>query len=463
MSDDEQNIVDHRHMKILSIETSCDETAVCIINAEGGLESPSFKILGNALFSQIDIHKEYGGVYPMIAKREHGKKLIPLLEKALEESKIITEAQGPMTNGISESTTKEISKILEREEYLKDNFIDFAKKYEKPSIDVISVTAGPGLAPALWVGISFAEALGKIWNIPVVPANHMEGHIASVLLNKTEEFSISNFQFPKNTNSVESEMQFPAIALLISGGHTELVEMQGWGQYKILGKTLDDAVGEAFDKVARMLGLPYPGGPQISALAEKRRQMQTGRRPDADKIQNTNSNETSSHLVHVPSASGQHLQSASGPHFPRPMIHSNDMDFSFSGLKTAVLYYLRDNFSESTPPTPEQKADIAREFEDTVVDVLLTKTKKALDESGASTLIIAGGVIANKKIRQAFKKLEEEYSGLILKIPTNEMATDNALMIACATYLNVILHPEILTNSKKIIAEGNLSLSTKAH
>lgn len=393
-------------MKILSIETSCDETAVSIVEADGGLESPSFNILGNALFSQIDIHKEYGGVYPMLAKREHAKNLPILLKKVLEDASLYNKTE----TSLPESVWGEIKETLVREQNLYEALRKILESIEKPNIDVIGVTAGPGLAPALWVGISCAEALGKLWGIPVMPVNHMEGHIASVLMNKTEEFPTSNFQFP-------------ALALLISGGHTELVRMEAWGKYEILGSTLDDAVGEAFDKVARMLGLPYPGGPEISRLAEYAR---------------------TTSLSHTAK-------------FPRPMIHSDNLDFSFSGLKTAVLYYIRDNFG-SNILSPETKADIAREFEDTVVDVLVTKTEKALDQSDIKTLVIAGGVIANKKIRSAFTDLNKKYQGLDIKIPTNVMSTDNSLMIAFATYLNTLLQAQIPKNLKKIIAEGNLKL-----
>ena len=390
-------------MKILSIETSCDETAISIVEAEGGFLSPSFRVLGNALFSQIDIHKEYGGVYPMLAKREHGKNLPPLLVKVLTEASLFnkTEKKYP------EELWGEIKKILSREESLYEGLRNTLLNIERPNINVISVTSGPGLAPALWVGISCAEALGKLWNIPVIPVNHMEGHIASVLISENK-----------------NEIQFPALALLISGGHTELVNIKNWGEYEILGETLDDAVGEAFDKTARMLGLPYPGGPEISRLAEEAR---TNSTPQTAK-------------------------------FPRPMIHSDNLNFSFSGLKTAVLYYLRDHFNKDNPPSHLEKTDIAREFEDTVVDVLLHKTKKALDQSGAKTLIIAGGVIANKKIRSVFMELEKEYRELVIKIPTNSMATDNSLMIACASYINIILSPKILTEQKKIVAQGNLRL-----
>ncbi len=391
-------------MKILSIETSCDETAVSIIEAQGELKSPSFKVLGNALFSQIDIHKEYGGVYPMLAKREHAKNLPTLLKKALEESSFYSDKE----MGYKEEVWLEIKKILSREEGLFEILKNTLDKINKPEIDVISVTSGPGLAPALWVGVSCAEALGKLWNIPVIPINHMEGHIVSVLME----------------NSDVRPIEFPSLALLISGGHTELVEIETFGRYKILGETMDDAVGEAFDKTARLLGLPYPGGPEISKIAEIAR------------------------INNIPHTAK----------FPRPMIHSNNLNFSFSGLKTSVLYYIRDNFSDIKPMSENDKADIAREFEDAVVEVLLAKTKKALDDTGSKTLIIAGGVIANKKIRSVFTELEKEYNELIVKIPTNLLATDNALMIACATYFNVLLYPEKLSNPQKIAVNGNLRL-----
>jgi len=220
-------------MIILSIETSCDETAISIIEAEGGIESPSFKVFGNALFSQIDIHKEYGGVYPMVAKREHAKNLPVLLKKALTEADMFT----LYDISYSEEKWNEIEKMLVREEGLFEELKITLGNIEKPVIDLISVTCGPGLAPALWVGVSCAEALGKLWNVPVVPVNHMEGHISSVLLNRENE--ISNFQFPKptpagsaprpETSEFSNEIQFPALALLISGGHTQLVSMRDWG------------------------------------------------------------------------------------------------------------------------------------------------------------------------------------------------------------------------------------------
>lgn len=389
-------------MKILSIETSCDETAVSIVEASGGLESPKFSILGNAIFSQIELHKQYGGVYPMMAKREHAKKLPILLEKVLLESNFFK------TQEVIEIIDwAEIEEILKREEGLFLPFKNLLEKIKKPDIDLITVTSGPGLEPALWVGISFAVALGKIWGLPVIPANHMEGHITSVLIDNIER------------------VEFPAISLLISGGHTEIVEIESWGNYKIVGQTLDDAVGEAFDKVARLIGLPYPGGPEISKLAE---------------VARTNAYKKNAK-------------------FPRPMINSNNLNFSFSGLKTSVLYYIRDNFEgKNENMSQEDKADIAREFEDSVVDVLIYKIMKILEDKNIKTLIIAGGVVANKKIREAFSDLNKKYPELNIKTPTKELSTDNSIMIASATYIKSLVFPEILSNKNKIIAQGNLKL-----
>lgn len=388
-------------MNILSIETSCDETAVSVISANGGLVEPYFDVLGNALFSQIEMHKEYGGVFPTVAKREHAKKLPHLLTEALKEASLFISSHVDY----SENKWQEIEKILAREDDLFLNLKKVFENIEKPNIDMIAVTAGPGLEPALWVGISCAKALGLLWDIPVIPTNHMEGHILSVFLE----------------GNIVSTTKFPALALLISGGHTELVEIQNWGEYKIVGQTRDDAVGEAFDKVARMLGLPYPGGPEISRLAEGAR----------------NSN--------LP----QNVK------LPRPMIHSDNLDFSFSGLKTAVLYYIRDHGDLSD----NDKADIAREFEDAVVEVLVQKTRRAIENSSAQTLIIAGGVIANKMIKKSFHELEKEYPDLTVKTPTHAHSTDNALMIAIAGYMTAMRSPELLNLENIITANGNMRLS----
>jgi len=408
-------------MKILSIETSCDETAVSIVEASGGLEKPVFTILGSSLFSQIELHKEYGGVFPTLAKREHAKNLTPLLVKTLQEAKLLEyNTESKLPSDIATDTWTEIENILEKEHGLFEIFKTTLENISRPQVDVIAVTSGPGLEPALWVGISFARALLKLWDIPVIGVNHMEGHITSVLL-KTEELKISIP--PLLTSHVlplaSTSIQFPALALLISGGHTELVEIKTWGQYSIIGQTRDDAVGEAFDKVARLLGLPYPGGPEISRLAQTARQNQIP------------------HTVTL----------------PRPMIHSGDLDFSFSGLKTAVLYYIRDHGELSE----NDKLNIAREFEDAVVDVLLTKTKEALEQTGAQTLIIAGGVIANKKIKHEFGLLTHTYTDLTVLVPETTFSTDNSTMIASAGYIQVLLYPDLLTSQRQIIAEGNLA------
>ncbi len=385
-------------MKILSIETSCDETAVSIVEATGGVQSPSFRVLGNALNSQIAIHSEYGGVFPMLAKREHAKNLPILLKDVLIQANEYKEKK----TETSEEMWQKIENILTKEIGLYENIKNIFSTIEKPDIDMIAVTSGPGLTPALWVGISCAQALGVLWDIHVMPINHMEGHIVSVLME----------------NEDVRPVEFPALALLISGGHTEIVSIKAWGSYTVIGQTRDDAVGEAFDKVARMLGLPYPGGPEISQLAKMAREKNIP------------------HTVTL----------------PRPMLHSQDLDFSFSGLKTAVLYHIRDNGT----PTEEEKMDIAREFEDAVTEVLIKKTEKALEDTGAKILIVAGGVIANTNIREACKHMEKKYTGLVVKTPTQKLSTDNALMIAGAAYIESEIKP---FHKKNITAVGNLKLS----
>jgi N6-L-threonylcarbamoyladenine synthase len=391
------------NMIVLGIETSCDETALSIIEIDGDENSPSMKILGNVVHSQIDIHQKYGGVFPALAKREHARNLIPLFEKILKESGLISNSQFLISNELG------INKILEREPELLKLFKEFIPKIEKPPVDLISVTYGPGLEPALWVGINFAKALGEVWNIPIIGANHMEGHIVSALINT--ESGIRNQELRR--------ILFPAVALLISGGHTEIVEIESWQKYRILGRTKDDAVGEAFDKVARILGLPYPGGPEISRLAEKVR----------------NSHNSSKFKL------------------PRPMIHTEDFDFSFSGLKTAVLYTVK----KIPEMTESIKEEIAFEFENAATDVLISKTQKAIENVGAKTLILGGGVIANSHIRKSFESLAERYPDLNLLTASREVSTDNALMIALAGYFNFISSKKLTTISE-IIAKGNLSL-----
>jgi len=404
-------------MRILAIETSCDETAIAILECTGDEKSAQFNVIGNALLSQVEIHKEYGGVFPALAKREHAKNLVPILEAALEEAELLRED----TQAISEEMHAKISEILAREPGLTEAFFEFVSECETPEIDVIAVTAGPGLEPALWVGINFAEALALTWSasrrIPLVAVNHMEGHILAALTESHgEQFSISN-------------LQFPILALLISGGHTELVLMKKWLEYELIGQTRDDAVGEAYDKVARMLSLPYPGGPELSRLSESLRSSGF-RNPSLD-------------------------DGFRKPFIlPRPMIDSGTCDFSFAGLKTAVLYLLK-----KIPDIKEkEKQHIAHEFENSVTDVLWKKTTLALDQTGAKTLVIGGGVSANTHIRRTFtENISKEYSDVMLKIPSAELTTDNAVMIAIAGFYRAS-RKEFPTDFS---ASGNLSLAQK--
>jgi N6-L-threonylcarbamoyladenine synthase len=353
--------------------------------------------------SQIDIHKEFGGVFPMMAKREHIKTLPLLLKKILTHT-TKTEKE------ISTEEKETVATILTREPEMLEEVL--ALIAQKPDIDAIAVTYGPGLEPALWVGVNTAKALAFAWNIPLIPVNHMEGHLLSTLVQKNGDAVIN------------VAVTLPAIVLLVSGGHTELIHVKSWGDYTKLGYTKDDAAGEAFDKVARMLDLPYPGGPKIAQLA----------------------------CTNEFRASGKAIGEFS---FPRPMMRTDDYLFSFSGLKTSVLYTIQ----KLDPIRSEQENEmIAGEFEDAVFDVLVHKTMRAIDEFGAQTLIVGGGVAASTELRKRLQEKTDEL-GVNLHFPSSELATDNALMIAIAGYFtfvrnNTLTGDEILT----LKAQGNLSL-----
>ena len=353
-------------MRILAIETSCDETAIAFLNITGPIEKPNIEILGNTLLSQAELHSKYGGVYPSLAKREHQKNLPILLDETLRQANVDT---------------------------------------KHPQVELIAVTIGPGLEPALWTGITFAKGLEEKWGVPILPVNHMHGHIYSILYRQKEE------------------LKFPALALLISGGHTEIVLINQIGEHELIGETKDDAVGEAFDKVARMLGLPYPGGPEISNLAEMAR------------------NEGMQDTIN----------------FPRPMIKSDNLNFSFSGLKTAVLYKIKN----SQEITPKLKKEIALAFENAVAEVLTLKIKKAiLNHKGRiRSLIIAGGVSSNKYIQRSFHNLARDFKELKLFIPNNELATDNAIMIGISAYITKNKNPEAKYTKINMEANGNLSIN----
>ena len=333
-------------MRILGIETSCDETAMAVLD----ITDNKVRVLSNTISSQIKLHAKYGGVVPNLAAREHVKNIGHVFKLTLKEADI----------------------------KIKD-------------IDLIAVTRGPGLGPALLVGITFARTLAWKYNKPFVGVNHLEGHIYSNWLKPIREFSILNFQFSKKI--------FPILNLIVSGGHTELVLMQDYGKYKLIGETLDDAIGEAFDKVARLLGLGYPGGPIISKIAE-----------DGD-----------SNRYPLPS----------------PMIYAKNYNFSYSGLKTAVLYLLRDlKFPIRNSKFiihNSIKADIAASFQKAAVTVLVRKTIKAAKEYKAKSVFLSGGVSANKYLRQELG-LETKINGLSYSQPEFEYTGDNAAMIALAGY-----------------------------
>ncbi len=311
-------------MRVLGIETSCDETGVAIYDSAEG-------IVADLLFSQVRLHAAYGGVVPELASRDHIRKTLPMIEQAMSES----------------GTTRQ-------------------------NLTAIAYTAGPGLVGALMVGASIAKSLALAWQIPAIGIHHMEGHLLAPMLEADKP-------------------SYPFVALLVSGGHTQLLACEGLGQYRLLGESVDDAAGEAFDKVAKMLGLGYPGGPEVARLAEN------GTR-------------------------GRYK-------FPRPMTDRPGFDFSFSGLKTFTMNTLRDLGNASS----QDKADVALAFQDAVVDTIRIKCGRALKETGQRNLIVAGGVSANVELRSALDKLATK-TGCRVFYPGLKFCTDNGAMIAYAGY-----------------------------
>ena len=373
-----------RKIKILAVETSCDETALALVEASGGSKSPKFEILKNVVSSQTKIHAHWGGVVPNLAKREHIKNL-PMIFRKIFESKV---------------------------------------KSQRLKVDVVAVTVGPGLEPALWTGVNFAKEIHEELTTKnqklkpkLVGVNHLEGHLYSFLLAKDRSYVL------KNIRTI-----FPAIALIVSGGHTILLKMDSLTKWKKLGETRDDAVGEAFDKVARMLGLPYPGGPEIEKLAAR------------------------SAVLGKRSASEDYIN------FPRPMMDQKNYDFSFSGLKTAVLYYLRDKYRSDVLKNVRTKikqkkiADIAASFQKAAIDVLVSKTIRAAREFGARSVILSGGVASNGALRRELKVKCQKLKVNFFAAP-KKFNTDNAVMIAVAGYI------QYLQNKKRLLrAQGNLNL-----
>lgn len=341
-------------MKILAIETSCDDTGVAILEAS---DKGDFAILANIVSSQIELGKKYGGVYPFAAKREHQKNLPMAYKRALKEANI-----------------------------------------SEKEIDLISVTAGPGLEPCLWVGVTFSQELAKKLNKPLIPANHIEGHIlVNYLTNK--------------------KIDLPALALIVSGGHTQIILVKNIGDYKILGETRDDAAGECFDKTAKILGFPYPGGPEISKLAEK-------------------------------SEPGE-------INLPRPMINTKDYDFSFSGLKTAVLYYHQKQ-DKKIQKDKKYISQMAAEIQQAIIDVLLKKTLKAATDYNVKTIILGGGVSANHELKtQLVIKAYQELPDVKIIFPQIDHSTDNGLMTAMCGFF----HQKEVIKPEDLKADANLRVS----
>ncbi|AGH37946.1 tRNA threonylcarbamoyladenosine biosynthesis protein Gcp [Bibersteinia trehalosi USDA-ARS-USMARC-188] len=318
-------------MKILGIETSCDETGVAIYDEHQGL-------IANQLYSQIEMHADYGGVVPELASRDHIRKTLPLIQAALKEANITAQ-----------------------------------------DIDGIAYTSGPGLVGALLVGSTIARSLAYAWNVPALGVHHMEGHLLAPMLE-------------------ENPPPFPFVALLVSGGHTQLVKVENIGKYELLGESIDDAAGEAFDKTGKLLGLDYPAGVAVSQLAEKG---------------------TPNRFV-----------------FPRPMTDRPGLDFSFSGLKTFAANTIHAHLDENGQLDQQTKCDIAHAFQQAVVDTIIIKCKRALQQTGYKRLVMAGGVSANKQLRQDLATFMQSYGGEVF-YPRPQFCTDNGAMIAYAGFVRL--------------------------
>lgn len=396
-------------MILLTLESSADEGAVCIAKVDP--KKPlHFDLLSHKIFSQIDIHKEYGGIFPNLAKREHAKTLPLLLAEALTESSLFKELKHDREMDVDDEDWLE--RHFEKEPELYNTMKLFFLSVKKPNIDAIGVTRGPGLTPALWVSINIAKALSRFWEIPLYGLHHMEGHIyAGLLKEEGHGYKIA-------------QINYPGLALLISGGHTEIVRMLPDMTYQIIGETKDDAVGEAFDKSARSLGLPYPGGPLISKYAEEAR----------------------NELLTVP----EHLT------LPRPMLHTKDYNFSFSGLKTSVATKIEKIKKDGDIDDTTLKT-ICLEVENAITEVLVKKVGRAIFETGARSLTVGGGVIANSNIRNSLKALCEDLD-VELHVPTVKNSTDNALMIM-ASFIARIENKNSTSNDTSWKALGTWKLS----
>ena len=395
-------------MRILGIETSCDETGISILE----FKRNQCKILANLVYSQIKVHQPYGGVVPNLAKREHQKNLIPMLQLALQEAQLKKNKRKNKKNKLPASKIQVLENLLAKDEILKQGLFSFFQMIDKPKIDLIAVTKGPGLAPALWPGVNCARALSYFWHIPLLGISHLEAHILSNWLPK-EKNQWTTLQIPQNL--------FPAAGLIISGGHTQLILIKKIGCYCLIGETRDDAAGECFDKTARLLGLSYPGGPAIAAEAKKTKNLPPPSFPIS---------------------------------LPRPMINQKNYDFSFAGLKTAVLYLI-ENLKKQKVSLNLIRPFLAAEIQNSINEVLVTKTIRLAKNFHTKSIIAAGGVAANEALcellqQEAAKKLP----GIKVIIPAKQYTGDNAAMIALTAYF----HQKQPIHWEKLKADPNLKL-----
>lgn len=380
-------------MRLLAIETSCDETAAAVLQYDG----VSVSVLGEAVSSQIALHAKYGGVVPNLAAREHVRNIVPIVEAAMAQASV-----------------------------------------QPNDLDCLAVTQGPGLIPALLIGTTAAKTLALAWGLPLLGVNHLEGHIYANFIASDKQQVTSNKCADKDMSPVPCHLspEFPLLALIVSGGHTQLVLMHDHFQYELLGETEDDAAGEAFDKVAKMLGLPYPGGPEVALRADAWRQ-ETSDKRQVD--------------AHVAS----HLSPVT---FPRPLLNSDDYRFSFSGLKTAVLYYLKQHQSELE--NENFVATVCHEFQEAVVDTLVGKTERAIQAFQPKTLVIAGGVSANKRLRERIETMIKQYPDCQFRMPEFKYSLDNAVMIGAA---GILRYAQMSESERAALKANACTLEPSAH
>jgi N6-L-threonylcarbamoyladenine synthase len=470
--------MDHTRIKILAIETSCDETAAAVI----GEENDAPVILSNIVSSQADLHAKTGGIVPEVASRAHMEAIIPVITQALQQAKYqISHSSLSLRAHPSESKTNISPSLSARRAGGKyqnegidyNNAISFLKK----DIDYIAVTVGPGLIGSLLVGYNAAKTLAYVLDKPIIPVNHIEGHIYSAFGGENSKLETRNSKNdPKNVSDlVLRASDFPLIALTVSGGHTSLTLMHDHGCYENLGQTIDDAAGEAFDKVAKLLDLGYPGGPRISEYASRFRDNLKF------KISNLKLNENSKTCPEL--VEGLKIEnSMQSIVFPRPILNDGTFNFSFSGLKTAVLQKVtelkKSVISSHREPTGgwiergeksqhdgtdevelslDQKQEIAAAFEDAIVDVLTTKTLRAVEKYQPKIVILAGGVAANKYLReQLSQKMAKSFPEIQLIIPPFSLCGDNAAMIGTAAFYHIARND--ISSWDNIKVDSNLEL-----